>query len=124
MTLPLTKTDSSGRHLLKLRACENCHENHYLRNGRKFCSVKCMGEARRGSNNPAYYPPRFTGTMTEYKRFHKRVYDARGSATDKHCEDCGSMGNSQWANETGKYEDPNDYIVLCPKCHAKFDRAS
>ena len=81
-----------------------------------------MGEARKGSNNPAYYGKHFTGTMTEYKRYHKRVYDQRGSATGRPCEDCGQIKHSQWANVTGRYEDPFDYKILCSTCHTALDR--
>ena len=104
------------------KPCLQCGESFYLKKAQKYCGKICMGKARRGSNNPAYYPAKFQGTRTEYKRYHKRVRDQRGSATGLPCTNCGSTKFCTWANQTGKYDDIMDYKIMCSKCHSDFDR--
>lgn len=62
------------------------------------------------------------GNNATYAAFHYRVQSARGKAD--HCENCGrnDYGISyDWANQTGKYEDINDYMQMCRSCHFKID---
>lgn len=62
------------------------------------------------------------GAAVKYKPAHNRVYAARGKP--KICERCGSTDPSkryEWANKTGKYDDPEDYMRLCRSCHCKHD---
>ncbi|WP_071789724.1 hypothetical protein ACP26C_13850 [Franconibacter helveticus 513] len=64
----------------------------------------------------------WSGEKITYKAAHARVYRLRGSP--KHCEHCQSVDSSkkyEWANVSGKYHDPNDYIRLCRSCHCKYD---
>ncbi len=59
---------------------------------------------------------------TSYGSFHRHVRVIRG--TPAHCEHCGNTDRSiryEWANLTGQYADPNDYIRLCKRCHMRFD---
>lgn len=62
------------------------------------------------------------GELVKYKPAHNRVYAARGRP--QRCEHCGKddpAARYDWANLTGKYHDPNDYIRLCRSCHNKHD---
>lgn len=63
------------------------------------------------------------GSVISYKGAHQRVQAVRGKSA--FCEDCGTTdANAQyeWANLTGRYDDPSDYKRLCRSCHCKFDR--
>jgi hypothetical protein len=62
------------------------------------------------------------GSKASYSAFHKRIYKVLGKAT--RCEECGRDDDGtvyNWANLTGKFDDPNDYASLCRKCHMAFD---
>ena len=63
----------------------------------------------------------YKGNKAGYKALHLRVSQIRGKAD--YCSDDPSHKSNkyEWANLTGKYEDPNDYKSLCHKCHNKFD---
>lgn len=66
----------------------------------------------------------WTGTKASYIACHKRVYRMRGKPTL--CEHCGVSDPDRmyhWANVSGNYPDPTDYIRLCASCHRKFDNA-
>lgn len=62
------------------------------------------------------------GGDASYKAFHQRMYKSKGQP--KTCEVCGSTGGRKtydWANLTGKYDDPKDYKRMCRSCHSKYD---
>jgi len=62
------------------------------------------------------------GSDASYSAMHKRVYKILGKAD--HCEECGRADNGtvyNWANLTGKLDDPKDYASLCRKCHNHLD---
>ena len=66
----------------------------------------------------------FAGTKLEYSRLHAQVYKLRGKP--KRCEHCGTTDpdkHYQWANKTGNYADPSDYLRLCASCHRRYDLA-
>ena len=72
---------------------------------------------KRGPSNGTW-----KGGDASYSAMHKRVYKILGKAD--HCEECkrsddGTVYN--WANLTGKLDDPKDYASLCRKCHMAFD---
>jgi hypothetical protein len=72
---------------------------------------------QRGPKNPAWKPK-----TKNYFTWHKRLRAARG--TPKHCSKCGTTDPAKhydWANLTGKFDDPEDYIRVCKSCHAKLD---
>ncbi len=56
-----------------------------------------------------------------YTMAHSRVRKARG--TPSLCEKCGTTTAKrfEWANKTGKYTDPNDFMRMCTSCHKIFD---
>lgn len=62
------------------------------------------------------------GSSAGYQALHIRVQVERGKP--QHCEDCGLSGpvhQYDWANLTGRYDDPTDYKRLCRSCHFKLD---
>ena len=62
------------------------------------------------------------GADASYSAMHKRVYKILGKAD--HCEECGRNDSEtvyNWANLTGKLDDPKDYASLCRKCHNHLD---
>lgn len=59
---------------------------------------------------------------SEYRRVHYQVERERGKP--KRCEHCKVSGKNirfEWANLSGNYDDPYDYIRLCKPCHSKMD---
>lgn len=63
------------------------------------------------------------GNDAGYSAFHFRVERLKGKP--RKCEVCGSVDLSKaydWANLTGRYEDPNDYKRMCRSCHWKHDK--
>lgn len=72
---------------------------------------------QRGEKNSTW-----KGENVTYKPAHSRVYAARGRPS--HCEHCGTTNSEtryEWANVSGKYHDPADYLRLCVKCHRRWD---
>jgi hypothetical protein len=62
------------------------------------------------------------GDHAGYAAFHKRMESLKGKP--QKCEVCGTTDKSKtydWANLTGRYEDPNDYKRMCRSCHWKHD---
>lgn len=62
------------------------------------------------------------GNNVKYRALHARVVKQLGNP--QKCEHCGTTiaKKFDWANISGKYEDINDYIRLCRKCHIKYDK--
>lgn len=61
------------------------------------------------------------GDKAGYDAFHVRVEVLRGKPST--CETCGTTNAKafDWANLTGRYQDPWDYKRLCRSCHARLD---
>src|SRR3972149_1601888 len=62
------------------------------------------------------------GREARYKALHLRMQSLRGKP--QKCERCGAEGPGRsydWANQTGRYDDPADYKRLCRSCHWKQD---
>jgi len=58
------------------------------------------------------------GAYAGYRALHYRL------GKTSNCSMCGDVGGKHgchWANISGKYDDKNDYICLCPKCHKDLD---
>lgn len=118
------------------RVCTNCNKAFEIRKSRltekgrgKFCSQKCFhifnrgenshffGVKKRGENNQNW-----KGNKVCYVAFHMRVVQVKGKP--KRCEYCGVDDQNtryEWANLTGKYQDVNDYVRLCVRCHREKD---
>ncbi len=63
------------------------------------------------------------GSRASYTAFHNRMASLKGKP--KKCEVCGTTDESKsydWANLTGRYDDPNDYKRMCRSCHWKHDK--
>lgn len=59
----------------------------------------------------------------KYAALHLRVQSLRGKPHK--CEVCGTDDTAkryEWANMTGRYDDPSDYKRMCVSCHHKNDK--
>ena len=55
-----------------------------------------------------------------YAAFHRRLYREQ----EQRCEVCGTADPDkryEWANLTGRYDDPSDYRRMCCSCHRRHD---
>jgi len=78
---------------------------------------KAAKREQRGPRNHAW-----KGGAAKYAALHLRIAAIRG--TPARCEACGSddpAARYEWANITGRYDDPADYRRLCVSCHRRFD---
>lgn len=75
--------------------------------------------AKRDQSGPKNHA--WKGAKAGYAAAHLRVAVARG--TPSLCEHCGTTDAArfEWANLTGNYTDPDDYIRLCVSCHHRMD---
>lgn len=63
------------------------------------------------------------GDSVSYRSLHTWVASKLGKPME--CVKCGVKGLKRyhWANKSKKYNrDLNDWLRLCPKCHASFDK--
>ena len=65
--------------------------------------------------------PQWKGGAAKYAALHLRVANLRGKPSL--CEHCGTTESPafDWANLTGRFDDPNDYVRLCRSCHHRMD---
>jgi hypothetical protein len=73
---------------------------------------------QRGDDNDSW-----KGNEAGYAAMHKRIEALNGRP--RKCEHCGTTDlrkSYDWANLTGRYEDPQDYRRLCRSCHFKMDK--
>jgi hypothetical protein len=87
-------------------------------------SLKRSGTAVRKAAKRDQYGEKNTswrGKNITYKGAHHRVRLKRGKPTQ--CSACGAKDTEklEWANVSGQYHDPEDYIPLCVKCHRGLD---
>ena len=89
-------------------------------------ALDAVGISRRGPidkmTKRGYRNGNWKGGEASYSAMHKRIYKILGKAD--RCEECkrsddGTVYN--WANLTGKLDDPKDYASLCRKCHMALD---
>lgn len=84
-------------------------------------AIKARPQIKRnqlGSRNTTW-----RGSRAGYQALHVRVAVQRGKPS--RCETCGINDQNKhydWANLTGRYDDPTDYRRLCRSCHAKLDQ--
>lgn len=72
---------------------------------------------QRGRNNDSW-----RGGKAGYAAFHYRLRALRGRP--KRCEVCGTSSPAKWydwANLTGRYDDPSDFKRMCRSCHRTYD---
>ena len=87
----------------------------FKRNGYK--SRPAIKRNQTGENNDYW-----KGSHAGYQAFHRRLDATKGKP--RYCEVCGTSDHSRtydWANLTGRYDDPNDYKRMCRSCHWKYD---
>lgn len=102
------------KHPYELKACLNCNKTDWMQTRLTFCSNRC---SQTGEYNSIW-----GGDKIKYVGQHRRVYAARGYASDFRCEDCGNQARD-WANihNTDRLCVEN-YKPLCMGCHVKYDR--
>ena len=72
---------------------------------------------QRGARNDSW-----KGDDAGYQAFHRRIDALRGKPMN--CEECGTSSPARiydWANLTGRYNDPSDFKRMCRTCHRKYD---
>lgn len=110
------------KHPYEFKACRNpdCEVVYWIQKRNDFCSLRCsrLGEFNPNWNDNSVYKvvPR-----TDLVAWHQKVEKERGIPS--FCEHCQSSVDRvyHWANKTGYYDDPYDYIRLCAPCHSKYD---
>jgi len=79
---------------------------------------KAIKRNQKGENNDSW-----KGADVGYAAFHKRMESLMGKP--QKCEVCGTVDTNKtydWANLTGRYDDPGDYKRMCRSCHWKHDQ--
>jgi hypothetical protein len=101
--------------------------------GRSQRFVWCVMKLHQIQARPASVPvgrvlgplsPGWKGDEAKYLALHTRLYRRRGKPS--YCAACDSRdpaGDYEWANLTGRYEDPSDFVRLCVRCHRRLDAA-
>lgn len=87
---------------------------------RRF-GIKARTAAKRNQRGPLN--DSWKGSAVTYAAFHKRMEALKGKP--KKCEECGTTDDRKtydWANLTGRYDDPDDYRRMCRTCHWKHDK--
>lgn len=83
--------------------------------------VKCRIAAPRNQRN--VNNKNWKGKNVCYEAFHKRLYALKGRPMK--CEVCEATDNKRhydWANLSGRFDDPSDYKRMCRSCHWKYDK--
>lgn len=82
--------------------------------------IKARKQAPR--NQHGAFNNNWKGNSVGYSAFHYRLVATKGRPHK--CERCGTNDPGKhydWANLTGKYDDPSDYQRMCRSCHFKYD---
>lgn len=108
------------KHPYEFKKCPVCKESSWIQTRRETCSYTC---ARTGDRNPSWNPDSVykRKTPAEMVKYHKRVVSEYGKASDYRCIECIKNTAQDWANQTGNYEDIEDFDPMCRSCHRKFD---
>jgi hypothetical protein len=117
----LRRDYAAGMTQAQLATKHGCHVNTIAQLMRDAGIVGRRG-GNRNMNRPKPNPIRLS--TAQYSTHHKRVEARRGRP--KMCEACGCTDPSKtydWANLTGRYDDPSDYKRMCRSCHWKHDHA-
>lgn len=82
---------------------------------------KCRKAAKRFQNGSAN--AFWKGSNAGYQAFHRRMESTRGRP--RLCEVCGTTKPQffDWANLTGRYDDPLDFKRMCRSCHRNYDNS-
>jgi len=102
-------------------AQELCCSQDYVFRYMKIHGIKARKAAKRNQRGSAN--ANWVGDDICYKAAHQRVYAVRGRPNQcEHCKTTDLSKRYDWANKSGRYYDPYDYIRLCRSCHCKYDR--
>ncbi len=89
----------------------------------KEVNYKCRIAAKR--NQWGEFNSSWKGKEASYAAKHYRIYKLLGMP--RKCEICGIAEKNkryEWANLTGKFDEPKDYKRMCKKCHHNYDLKS
>ena len=119
-------TDKDEKVLLseyvKYRDAGNIQElANRLRRTKQFI---CRKAKKLGLTDQNHCRPYIIKNDNPYFRQHARVRVKKGSP--KFCEKCGEnnpLKRYEWANLTGDYDNPDDYMRMCVLCHRGYDKA-
>lgn len=84
---------------------------------------KIKARIAKNNNQRREKNPNWGGEKVGYAALHYRVESLRGKP--KHCVMCQSKYKEErfeWANLTGNYKNPFEYIRVCSSCHKKIDK--
>jgi len=107
------------------RSCRVCTKTFFVKqgilkrkNGGSFCSNKCLGISRSGSNSPHW-----RGNNVGYNGIHHWIKKNYGKSNMCENEYCPKISRGyHWANISNKYlRDRKDWLQLCVSCHKVFD---
>lgn len=90
---------------------------HRLKENNIKCRIAAPRNQKGDKNN------NWKGKEASYAAFHYRLRALKGRP--KKCEVCYTEDTTRqydWANLTGKYDDPDDYKRMCRSCHWKHDK--
>jgi hypothetical protein len=110
--------------------CANCGMTFQVagtqaRRGRRFCSKKCAGEAKRGAAHPLYRGHDVRARTRAMGRRDYKIWRRAVIERDEHtCQRCGRQGTLLHAHHIKPWEehpdvryDVNNGVTLCPSCH-------
>ena len=103
---------------MEIAAALGCSRKAVTTAMRRF-NIQPRIAAKRNQDGPS--SPTWKGDEAGYQAMHLRVARLRGKPSL--CETCRTTTAKafDWANLTGKYNDPMDYRRLCRSCHWKMD---
>lgn len=118
----IIKRYSEGKNSVDLGIKYNCHSSCIRRILERNDVPK-----RRNYNtaNPKIFGEnhgKWKERKASYSAMHQRL--KRRIGAPRKCEVCGLSDQKrkyEWANLTGRYDDPNDYKRMCVPCHRKYD---
>ena len=91
-----------------------------IQNDMALFNVKARSTGVRNQKGPKN--KNWKGDKAGYRALHKRLYTGQPFK----CEVCATDDPEKyydWANMTGKFNDPSDYKRMCRSCHAKHDNS-
>lgn len=122
----LDKAILEGKYLVEKKTLTEIGFEYGVSAATVMRALDSVGIPRRDSQNRNMKKGSANGNWKDsaasYSAFHKRLYKILGKAD--HCEECGRDDTEtvyNWANLTGKLDDPKDYASLCRKCHNHLD---
>ena len=114
---------------MKTKICQQCKKLFKHKLNKKFCNMECYKKylkkailkiIKRGKDHPYW-----KGENAAYSSKHGYIIKYFGKANKCEFDPKHKASYFHWANISGQYKrNINDWIMLCPKCHKKFDQKS